>query len=369
MKRTISLVLSIIMVLSMFTGMAVTNVSAVSFTPRLTAPDYNNPYYIHTSYGGLNSCIHISGGSCLPNCVGYAWGRAYEILGTIPNLARTNANTWYSYNINNGYYAYGSTPKVGAIMCWTGGTEGGHVAVVEKIENGVITISESNYGGARFVVKSGTQSEIEAHARNFQGYIYLGDFTSNGYVDLGTEFYASISHYKSWNYLTAEDNDNVSICGETYKPNQYWKFFRQNDASYKIVSASNGKCLEVAGGSPADSANIQVYEDNGTDAQRWFITRCGDGYQLRAKCTDCVIEMNAWNFYEGVNVVSGTRDNSDAEIFSINFRNFNEIGNTTLNVDCYNGLCEFYWNNSLCATNYNIKIWYGDRVLDGEAFQ
>ena len=209
----------------MFTGMAVTNVSAVSFAPRLTAPDYNNPYYIHSSYGGLNDCIHISGGSCLPNCVGYAWGRAYEILGTRPNLARTHAYTWYSHNINNGYYSYGSTPRIGSIMCWKGGTEGGHVAVVEKIENGVITISESNYGGARFVVKSGTQSEIESHARNFQGYIYLGDFSiipptnpqiskSQVWYDLGDTIDIFMSANGATSYYMSMFKDGEKIIGQ-----------------------------------------------------------------------------------------------------------------------------------------------------------
>lgn len=43
------------------------------FTPRLTAPATNNKYWIHTTKGGVNSCLRINSttGSVLPNCVGY----------------------------------------------------------------------------------------------------------------------------------------------------------------------------------------------------------------------------------------------------------------------------------------------------------
>lgn len=160
---------------------------AATFTPRTTAPSETNKYYIHTSNGGLNQCIEIntSTGSCLPNCVGYAWGRAYEILGKKPNLSKGNAEKWYSYNKSGGYYKYGSTPKLGAIMCWSGN----HVAVVEKIEGDYITISESSYGGARFNVVKKTISKMESRTSGFQGYIYIGDFGSVTESPMTIRFY------------------------------------------------------------------------------------------------------------------------------------------------------------------------------------
>ena len=78
----------------------------------------------------------------MPNCTAYAFGRAYEILGTEPNLSHGNAQDWYGYNQATGAYSYGSTPQVGAIACWSY-NGGGHVAVVESIDNGVVTLSNS----------------------------------------------------------------------------------------------------------------------------------------------------------------------------------------------------------------------------------
>ena len=248
---------------------------------------------------------------------------------------------------------------------------GSHYAIYLGQDSTYWYVYDSNYTSPatnvvkynRALRKSNFSSVQIHHASNYDTI----NTPAHQYVDLGTDFYASITHLASWNHLTAEENDNVDICWDNNTANQYWKFYRYDDGSYKIKSASTGKCLEVEGGSWVNGANIQVYDDNGTDAQRWFVYKCGNGYQLKAKCTDCVMEMNAWNFYQGVNLVSGSRDGSDSEIFVINWKDFNDIGKTSLQVSCHNGIANFSWNNARCATNYNIKIWNGNSVLSGEA--
>lgn len=150
--------------------------SVSSYSPRLSEPSTTNSYYIHTSYGGLNECIHISGGSVLPNCVGYAWGRSYENLGSRPNLSKGDAGTWYDYNKNNGYYSYGKNPYLGAVAVWkkTGGS--GHVAVVEVIDGDVVITSESGYNSSRWwkTTRSASNSNFsQSSPYTFQGYIYV----------------------------------------------------------------------------------------------------------------------------------------------------------------------------------------------------
>lgn len=147
------------------------------FTPRLTAPSVTDKHWIHTSKGGLNECIHINGGSVLPNCVGYAWGRFYELTGEKPRLSKGNAEDWYG-NTADGYKR-SSTPKLGAVACWRKGkvfnsADGcGHVAIVERIEaNGDIVTSNSAYGGTRFYIQ--TYKSINNYNSGtliFQGFI------------------------------------------------------------------------------------------------------------------------------------------------------------------------------------------------------
>ena len=115
-------------------------------TLRTSSPSYENKYYKHTSYGGVNECIRISGSQCLPNCVGYCWGAWYEMMGKRPNLSRRNAKEWYGYTADG--YARSKTPELGAVACWNGTY--GHVAIVVGIHSDHITVAQSNYGGVRW---------------------------------------------------------------------------------------------------------------------------------------------------------------------------------------------------------------------------
>ena len=140
----------------------------MTFRPRLSAPGYSSKYWY-----SLNPFYHAGYG--LPNCTCYAWGRFYEILGRKPVLSLGNAEDWYSKNDG---YSRGSTPRLGAVICWRkgragyGGDGAGHVAVVEKIySDGSILISQSGWRSARFwmsVVKKGYYRSGYV----FQGFIY-----------------------------------------------------------------------------------------------------------------------------------------------------------------------------------------------------
>lgn len=147
------------------------------FVPRLTAPSVSDKYWISSAKGGLNICLLISGNSVLPNCVGYVWGRFYELLGEKPKLSSINAEDFYG-NTGDGYKR-STVPKLGAIACWRKGLAGnpndgyGHVAVVEKIEaNGDILTSNSAYGGLRFYTATYKKNNgYNSGLLTFQGFI------------------------------------------------------------------------------------------------------------------------------------------------------------------------------------------------------
>ena len=298
-------------------------------------------------------------------CYGFARLIGYNVFGSYPS-------SWSRvYSIDN--------VKKGDILQYGNTSGSGHTVFVTNVSGDTITFVDcngnGNYSGSSYVRYCGIKwdNTISKYGKMFNKYSFSYLLSSPQLdsnittVDLGTDFYASITHIASWNHLTVEDNNNVDICWETYRDNQYWKFYRQYDGSYKIVSAKNDKCFDVENGSSDDGANIGVYENNDTDAQRWYIYKCGNGYQMKPKCSDCVMEMNAWNFYQGVNLVCGTKDNSDAEIFSINKRNFDELAETTLNYSDNNGSITFSWDTPKCTSNYNLKIYNGNSVWNGEA--
>ena len=162
---------------TVFSFSMIANASS-SFTPRLEAPSYSNEYY----YSNKN--IFYKFGYGMPNCTAYAFGRAYEILGKEPNLCHFDACDWYDYNDG---YSRGQTPKVGAVACWKYYRQGewrGHVAVVEKVENGTVTMSNSAWGWENFYLTHADVNDpkMGESGWDFQGFIYLGDFgdSSNG---------------------------------------------------------------------------------------------------------------------------------------------------------------------------------------------
>lgn len=154
-----------------------TDLAAVGadYKPRLTAPSKKNGYY----YSDKNVFYRYGWG--MPNCTAYAWGRAYEILGSEPKLSVYSAYLWYDYNKENKIYSYGKTPKLGAIACWVYASGySGHVAVVEKIEGNTVTYSNSAWGGSEFYTTTAPKDDPSDGNDYwiFQGYIYIGNYTS-----------------------------------------------------------------------------------------------------------------------------------------------------------------------------------------------
>ena len=159
----------------------------MAFEPRLTAPSFTDPWWIHVSRGGYNSCIIIDQrtGSCLSNCVGYAWGRFGEILGEPPRLSRGNAGTWFNYAADE--YDRGQLPQEGAVMCFAKPGEAGHVCIVEQVNPDLsVVTSESGYNSTRFWVGH-RRPPYSTGAYIFQGFIYNPNVQAKSKLELFIE--------------------------------------------------------------------------------------------------------------------------------------------------------------------------------------
>ena len=77
---------------------------SVGYVPRTTFPGKVAPYYVPNS---ANNPAPYNNG----NCVWYAWGRAFEILGRRPEIYG-NGRDWWQYNINHNLFPYGQEPRV-----------------------------------------------------------------------------------------------------------------------------------------------------------------------------------------------------------------------------------------------------------------
>lgn len=158
----------------------------MKFKARTEAPSKSNKFYIGIKYKGYNRAMVIDKktGSVLPNCCGLVHSRWLEAQNQTnykkyDKLPTGNAENYFSYTKDG--YKRGTTPRLGAIICWRKGKAGnekdgaGHVAFVEKVySNGDILTSNSAYGGSRFFTKKilKTKGYAFGSAYHFQGFIY-----------------------------------------------------------------------------------------------------------------------------------------------------------------------------------------------------
>lgn len=210
------------------------------FKARLVAPTATDKHWIHTSKGGLNECIIISGSSCIPNCVGYAWGRFYEIIGKRPNLSRGNAEMWYGTNDG---YKRSKNPVPGAVICWAKGKVGnssdgaGHVAIVEEVKaNGDIVTSNSGYRSTRFWL----QTFKKANGYAMKGYTFQGFILPPNIAESNPPSTSNVTpDIKTTSYLVRVSIDNLNIRAEPTVDSPSRGYIPPN--VYTIVAEADGK--------------------------------------------------------------------------------------------------------------------------------
>ncbi len=147
-------------------------VHAATIMPDTQSSAYNSSLNIFTKYGYKGQCTW------------FTYGRVLEKLEiNLPSEFYGNAVEWWSDNVRDKVYNYGSEPKANSIIVWGGGNRGyGHVAFVEKVEGNTVYFNEGNFsirGAYDGKLKSISKEEIKNRGNLFlKGYIYLSSSTS-----------------------------------------------------------------------------------------------------------------------------------------------------------------------------------------------
>ena len=397
-KKAFSLLLAIVLCSSSLTMLNSFLIEASAFSPRLTAPGHSGYYEPNSS---MNPFSVNAGG----NCTWYAWGRAYEILGTRPKLGTGNASTWYSYNQQNGYYPYGSTPRLGAIACWGGGSTGaGHVAVVEQINSdGSFVISESSWSATDWYFRTRTLNANGYYASNYplQGYIYIYDSVpttatisiNTTRVQKGNTITFSVNSDTATSFNIGINRDGTRVltqgvfnnsftytCSETGIYSAY--VTASNNAGYKdsetvewivydhsglasdfyayIVKQNSGKYLTMnasafSSDSNGKAYNVQLADTNNNNdlKQLWHFVKQSDGsYKIYNQYNNSLLDVADGGTGNGANVITYTKDHGGPnQRWYFFVRNNNYViapGNTTKILDVTD-------NKDTAGTN--IELW------------
>ncbi len=137
------------------------------------------------------------------------------------------------------------------------------------------------------------------------------------YKDIGTGFYATIDMISS-NISLGVSGTNV-VTTNAADNSKIWKFTRNSDGSYTIQHGKTGQVLDIFAGSYESGSNVQLYDSNGSDAQKFFIHETLEGYYtLRPKCSAmAVIDIQNGSTQSGANVQIYESNGSNAQKFKI----------------------------------------------------
>jgi hypothetical protein len=99
---------------------------------------------------------------------------------------------------------------------------------------------------------------------------------------------------------------------------QQFRFTWNTDGTYTITCVNSEKVLDVSGGSIKNSANVQQYSSNGSAAQKWILRSQGDGYYtIIALGSGRVLDVKGASSANGTNIQIYDYNGTKAQKFLI----------------------------------------------------
>ena len=167
-----------------------------------------------------------------------------------------------------------------------------------------------------------------------------------------------------------EENANVQIWQDNNVNQQKFEVTYLNNGYYKITALHSGKVLDVADAGKTDLTNVWQHTYNGTDAQQWMIQDTGDGeyYNIISKCNDLYLDVNGGSSANGTNVQMYTGHGQASQKFKFVKVRDKVTGEQTIPDGMYK-IITGVSNNSVLdidggsrANGANLQIWKNDNV-------
>ena len=312
--------------------------------------------------------------------------------GYCPNLRTKIVNA-------GGIYVSTYTAQKGDIVFY-GNNGAEHVEIVYAASNGVVSTIGGNSGSSksllyRAVKDHSTQTKPIAYIvrPNYKTTSQTPTLDQGTLVNLGDSFSARIRNCSSGKLLTNANNSNVyldSTKSENFAK-QIWKFTRNSDGSYKIISSVTNVAMDLDCAKDEDRANIKLNGNYDTKAQNYYILQRTDGTLMikPVLSQSRVFDIEYGSTDDGTNISIYSINDSDAQKFYIdkcsNVGNFgNDFSALIINKNCWKPITVGYNNKVFLETEtilkqpkqmwhftynsddgtYFIKSYYNDCYLD-----
>lgn len=194
---------------------------------------------------------------------------------------------------------------------------------VARIDSNGIEFVSADDQDLSLDVKGGnfaSTSNVQVHSSNGSAAQRFRLRATSATIDNGTYFIRMASHTGSVLDVSggsSADGANVQIWQNNDTGAQKWNFSRNVDGSYTIVNAASGKALDVKDAAASSGTNIQQWSRNGSAAQRWYIEYVSGGFRLSSALnTAFVIDVSGGNAANGTNVALYASNDSKAQRFT-----------------------------------------------------
>ncbi len=200
--------------------------------------------------------------------------------------------------------------------------------VVDAIEDGVYQISMKSNSNKVLDISTGTYSnggnvQIWDNDKVQQQKFLIEQIDNTGYYTI-----TSVNSGKVLDVASGSQKASTNV--QQYESNnsdaQKWIIQPCGDGYYNIISKCNNLALDVAGGSTTNGTNVQVYFNNGTDAQKFKFESieiiAENTYEIETALNSIkVLDVDSASTNDGANIQLWEADNVDQQKFTLEYDN------------------------------------------------
>ncbi len=145
-----------------------------------------------------------------------------------------------------------------------------------------------------------------------------------------------------------------------------------SDGYYTITNTGSGKVLDCENGGNSDGTNVWQYDSNSTSAQRWKIIDAGNGYYtFICKCNGLALDVSGGNVYNGNNIQVYSSNGTNSQKWKLEAVSSSSVTNNTKptvqRIVAYE-LSQVGTGDNKGDNNVKDNTWYWKKEISGSGY-
>lgn len=137
---------------------------------------------------------------------------------------------------------------------------------------------------------------------------------------------------------------------------QRFNIKQNGDGSYSILNSKSGKAIDVRGGSKKSGANVWLYASNGTDAQKWIVSQNGSKISFKNRGSGLMLDVSGGSSASGANIQVYRKNGSAAQSWRIAAKDRAVTDGDNLGAS-FTAMIKNVNGNVLAVSNGNVALW------------